>query len=247
AVVYAAGEIWRVNVNTGDKELLIRNEGDRYRLSTADFDVVYIAIHDTLRLISEWDSTYLMDENYDNWKTIGGYTCPQISEDGKAIVYLKISNAVASTYVNRLNLDTGVETVLWETTEYIKVIDYDFDRNLLLLNNIRLINLNTGMDTVLIKDYEEISGYTLWGPEMYSRYGRILDEKIIIDSYLNNGEYSKVFIDIDSLDNKSLKYGMRGIPNSDKTRYAFGTYTHIEIFNAHGTLIDTIRFPSNEL
>ncbi|MFO8061562.1 MAG: hypothetical protein R6U31_01400, partial [bacterium] len=159
--IWGGGEIWRIDVNTGEKELVLRKKGPEY---TITYEYAVITLQDTLRFISDWDSTFVMSENYDNWQAAGAYSHPQISEDGKEIVFLKESNEIEDVYVKKMHLDTGVETLLWETTANIKAMDYDFDRNLLLLNNIRLVNLNTGLDTVLLEHGDEISGYKVSDP-----------------------------------------------------------------------------------
>ncbi|MDY6788130.1 MAG: hypothetical protein SVK54_08410 [candidate division WOR-3 bacterium] len=241
--IWGGGEIWRIDVNTGEKELVLRKKGPEY---TITYEYAVITLQDTFRFISDWDTTFIMDENYDNWQPYGAYTYPQISEDGKEIVGLVISNEVETIYVKKFNLSTGEETILWETTDFFVTMDYDFDRNLLLLNNIRLVNLNTGLDTVLVKVGDEISGHIVYDT-YYSRYGRLFNDNIITDIWVENDVYSKVYIDADSLSNRSLKYGLRGIPNPDGTKFAFGSDNLVQIQDINGNIITEIAFPNNEI
>ena len=241
--IWSGGEIWRIDVNTGEKELVLRKKGPEY---TITYEYAVITLQDTFRFISDWDTTYQMDENYDNWEPFGPYTCPQVSEDGKKIVYLQESYEVEDVYVKELDLDTGIKTILWQGTGNIESMDYDFDRNLLLLNNIRLINLNTGMDTILLHHGEEIGSYTIYSPDD-SRYGIFLEDKIIIDVESNNALYNKVYIEIDSLDNKSVIYGLKGIESPDGSKYASGEDNGVEIRNSYGALITKIIFDNSGL
>ena len=238
--IWSGGEIWRIDVNTGEKELVLRKKGPEYTIS---YEKAVITLQDTFRFISDWDTTFLMDENYDNWQPYGAYTYPQISADGKEIVCLQKNYDVEEdAYITKIQLDTGEEAYLWQTGGLIKTMDYDFDRNLLLLDNIRLVDLNTGMDSLLIKDRDTIDGYLFSHPESYARYGRILNDSIQFDVNDN-----KIYVNINNLENRNVHHGLKGIPNSDKTLYASGEDNGVEIRDVNGSLITKVIFDSSGL
>ena len=237
--IWLGGEIWRINVNTGEKELLMRKKELAYYQEL--WDVRIVKNNDNYYLSGTFN-TYKIKEDFSGWDEFGDYTYPVFSSNGQYVV------AVARIYdIERYNLESGEEELLFQADEYVTSLDYDFDRSLLLLDNIRLVDLNTGTDTVLLYHGEEISGYSIYSPH-YARYGMFLENEIIIDIESGNNDiYSKVYIDTDSISNKILRYGLRGVPNSDGTRFAFGVDNGVEIQDGNGTVITKVIFDSSGL
>lgn len=232
--IWFGGEIWRIDVNTGDKELLMRKKELAY---DQEISHVRIVKNNDNYYLSGTHNTYKIKEDFSGWDEFGDYKYPVFSSNGQYVV------AVTRIYdIERYNLESGEEELLFQSEEYVKSLDYDFDRNLLLLDNIRLINLNTGMDSLLIKDRDTIDGYLFSHPESYARYGRILNDSIQFDVNDN-----KIYVNINNLENRNVHHGLKGIPNSDKTLYASGEDNGIEIRDVNGSLITKLIFDSSGL
>ncbi len=244
--IWVGGEIWRIDVNTGEKELLMRKKESEY---SQQIEAINIIKTNDNYFISGTFNTYQLREDFNGWDSIGNYAYPIFSDDGNTAIVAYIPDNYEDVYqIWKYNLINNTYENIYIPNEPIKSLDYDYNQNLLLINNIKLVDLNTGEETILIEDGETINGYSV---DIYSdRYGQLTDDYILIDfDTYNSHEYSKVFINIDSLTDKRLVYGLRGkqSPNGDKYAYERVNSNRIEIYNNVGYLIREILFDNDKI
>ncbi len=240
--IWGGGEIWRINVNTGEKELLMRKKESEYVIGP--IGGVHIDFINSNLYINGGYTIYKVNKNYEGWELfVDSIAFPNVSDDEQYLVGTHDNGNVVKYNIEKKSIET-----IYSNEMGNKVSDYDYDRNLLLINNIKLVDLNTGVETILLEDGETINGYSV---DIYSdRYGQLTENYILIDfdTYTSH-EYSKVFINIDSLLDKRLVYGLRGkqSPNGDKYAYERVNSNRIEIYNNVGYLTREILFDREQI
>ncbi len=244
--IWGGGEIWRINVNTGEKELLMRKKESEYAIG--DIEDITITIKDSLRLISDWAKTYKIEDEFTGWEEYGDFIHPIISSENKYIVALYRKGEY---FIKKLNIVNQSTEIVYTPEIIIDVLDYDYSRNLLLINNIKLVDLNTRVETILVE-----LGDTIDGKMIYSDggiHGDILKDTITIDVRTQNDVWNKVYIDINDYEQKTMRNGFMGVLSQDGVKGAHGHNSEggatgtIDIYSISGFIIKEIVFDRDEI
>jgi hypothetical protein len=231
---WVGGEIWRITASTGAKELLFREKGDKYWAWDNTTGMRINAINGNI-YICDVLFTYKVRDDFSEWDSLGSFTLPNVSSDEKYLVGIDEDGDVK---VKKYNLENNTSEELYVNDELITWLDYDYDRNYLLINSNKFVDLNTGQERIIIEERETIDSFQFIHPDLDSRNGRIRENNIQVDI----GD-KKVFIDLSDMNNKWVKKGVLGILSTDDSKYAVpGLFTD--------TLGDTISqwsIPFDEL
>lgn len=238
--IWIGGEIWRINVNTGEKELLMRKRESEYY---QQIEAINIIKTDDNYFVSGTFNTYQLREDFNGWDSIGNYVHPIYSDNENIVVAAYISNEYEDQ-IRRYDLIGNTYENIYTPSSLVKNLDYDYERNLLLINNTRLINLNTGMDTVFVEFGDSLQEYRVTSAS--ARNSIINDSLIIFDVQLGD-TWSKIYMDIDNFENISIRKGFMGQLSPDGSKGAHGHSHSVDIFSINGILLRTIEFPEDEI
>ncbi len=247
--VWVGGEIWRIDVNTGEKELLMRKKESEY---SQQIEAINIIKTNDIYFVSGTFNTYQLREDFNGWDSIGNYAYPIFSDDGNIAIVAYIPDNYEDVYqIWRYNLVNNTYENIYIPNEPIKSLDYDYDRNLLLINNIKLVDLNTGEETILVE-----WGDTIDGKMIYSDggiHGDIFRDTITIDVRTQNDVWNKVYINPIDYEQKTMKDGFMGIlsPNGLKGAHGHnsdgGATGTIDIYSVSGVIIKEIVFDKDKI
>ena len=235
---WTGGEIWRITASTGAKELLFRSKSNEYALNNADMSSVNGNTY-----ISGSGHTYKFSKNYDGWDTLGSFTFPIVSPDERYIV------GAGDEKVKKYDLVNGTEEELYNSGFIETWLDYDYDRNYLLVNSNKFVDLNTGEEVKLIEDGDIFNEhYSV--DERYINTGEIVDNKIFVNIMMVRDEETmevidggKAFIEIGNWDSRNLSFGIFGVLSPNRDKYAVpGLFT-----DTIGDTISQWSIPFDEL
>ncbi|MDD3804571.1 MAG: hypothetical protein PHW02_09360, partial [bacterium] len=145
---WTGGEIWRITASTGAKELLFRSKSNEYALNNADMSSVNGNTY-----ISGSGHTYKFSKNYDGWDVLGNFTFPIVSPDERYIV------GAGDEKVKKYDIVNGTEEELYNSGFIETWLDYDYERNYLLINSNKFVDLNTGEETIIAEITDTIGKY----------------------------------------------------------------------------------------
>ncbi len=253
---WSKGEIWRINVFTGEKELLLRREGDKYTgLST----VVKIDVLGDRKLISLDGNAYIMEGESTDWQEIEGiYEAEWINDNEIIGIDEENKNNIILYNIkdNIFNLLLNVNI----NTEYITHLAYNkINNKILISNDLSLIILSelseyarlNHFDTLIIND-------SIIGTINYYKCYFTNDNTIVVmtDIY-KDYETHNYLLEFDSILNVSNKYYYNEndiCPRKDMQIFANMIYIDIYknsdkiIFTDKlGNILSTVNFLLNQL
>ncbi len=236
---WVGGELWRINANTGEKELLFREKELEYW--ARDPKEIRIDVVNSHIYISGSRNTYKVKEDYSEWEIeIDSVICPVVSEDERYIVGTRVGGDVVKYDI----INRTVEVICEEPGGTVS--DYDYSRNYLLVNNNKFIDLNTGEDKE-IEPRDTIEEHCIISYSL--TVGKIEEEYITMDAVVwdLNKDYEdvigKIRVKINNFEQKEFYKNIQGILNPDGTKYAtLGLFT-----DTLGDTISTWSLPSDEL
>ncbi len=246
--VWVGGEIWRIDVYTGEKELLMRKKESEYALG--DIEIVNIRKSINSYYINNWFTTYKIHEDFNGWDSIGDYIFTNYSNDGNTTIALFSSNEYEDQ-IRRYNLTNNTYENIYTPNDLVKNLDYDYSRNLLLINNIKLVDLNTDAETILVEWGDIINGRMIYSDG--GIHGDIFRDTITIDVRTQNDIWNKVYIDPNNYEQKTMKDGFMGIlsPNGLKGAHGHnsdgGATGTIDIYSVSGVVIKEIIFDKDKI
>ncbi|MFO8061605.1 MAG: hypothetical protein R6U31_01615, partial [bacterium] len=241
----------RINVFTGEKELLLRREGDYYTgLST----VVKIDILGDKKLISLDGNAYIMEGESADWQEIPGiYEAEWINdneiigieeETGNIVRYNIINSNIDDSYYT---LNDGRNFISCNSSGSVCLISEDYKKFIILEDgNVKTI-YNSRIDTIINNNDSICIPYWYYKPFCINTTERI----IITNGYIN-GKPSDYLIILDSLNSlkksiiiKSTNY----VPRADM-EYAIAsdsTREEVLLYNSNNEIIKSIKFPLDKL
>ena len=257
---WAQGEIWRINVFTGEKELLLREEGDYY---TRQSNTVKIDILGDKKLISLDGNAYIMEGKSADWQEIPGiYEAEWVNEN--EIVGISEEAQALVKY------DLQTETV---TNEYYTVVT-GAKRNYLSydpISNDCMITIGS-KSLILFDNMEFKEQFSIVQDSFIDLDSNIFvcldfdkpfclsnNEKVIqISKYYPDGlDFYNYIMELDSNSMVSLLIEFDNsniIPNLSMDKFLIPSYISGEsimngliLYNKDKTVINTIIFPMDEL
>ena len=232
---WVGGEIWRITASTGAKELLFRSK-DGYAIDNAR---MYIA---NAHVYISGGSTAKVREDFSGWDNIGDFIYPIVSSDEIYIVGVETSDLKT---IKQYDESGSTVKVLYVNDELITWLDYDYERNYLLINSNKFVDLNTGEEVIVVKYLDRIENYIV----MKDPYrGKIEGDYITADLYLedtisNEAEFYKVVIYLNDLNDKKLLHNISGYRSPSGNYFA----TPGAILDTLGNIINTFEFSEDEL
>lgn len=241
-VVWTGGELWRIDVNTGEKELLLRKKGDKYAFSS--FSAVDIRKYNDNYYINDLENTYIMNNDCTDWEYFVDCTFINFTDNDTKLLAYKDNEIVKYNIADRTFENICQIDFFAESMEYSSVCDVVF------MSGRFLVDLDTGQVDTLI-DFK----YVFNGETVYTYYGKnseIRGNELSLDLELDNGEYSKLYMDLNDLDNCAFNKTCRGklSPDGEKGAYIFyasAGQTEIDIITETGTVISSIIFERAQL
>ena len=235
---WTGGEIWRITASTGAKELLFRSKSNEYALNNADMSSVNGHTY-----ISGSGNTYKFRENYDGWDTLGSFTFPIVSSDERYIV------GAGDEKVKKYDIVNGTEEELYNSGFIETWLDYDYERNYLLINSNKFVDLNTGEESILVEYGDRIEQYIVTGNSIN---GEIMENYIAMDMALRDtitdiryiGKL-KIYIEDNTI--KELNEKAYGFISPDGLKYASGYPHSVLITDTLGEWISNVEFEGDEL
>ncbi|MDY6787941.1 MAG: hypothetical protein SVK54_07435 [candidate division WOR-3 bacterium] len=119
---WSQGEIWRINVFTGEKELLLRREGDYY---TGLSSPIKIDILGDKKLISLDANAYLMEGESADWQEIPGIYEAEWVNENEIIGISEEAQALVKYDLESETITNEYYTVVSEVYRRYKHISYD--------------------------------------------------------------------------------------------------------------------------
>ncbi len=246
---WGGGELWRINANTGEKELLMSKKEWDY---AENVDVVNIKKVNNDYYLSSSFSTYKVREDFNGWDSIGNYVHPIFSDNGNTVVAAYISNEYEDQ-IRRYDLISNTYENIYVPSSLVKDLDYDYSRNYLLVNNRKFVNINTGEETIVVDNNTKIGKYTIGS--LYGtppKYGNIGSEYITMDIYLNDtltseDEYHKIRISIIDTIDKQVLENIQGVLSPDGSKYISASYDSIWVIDTMGNSLNKITFDGDKI
>lgn len=233
---WVGGEIWRITASTGAKELLFRSK-DGYHIDNARMYIVNGNVY------ISGGSTAKVREDFSGWDNIGDFIYPIVSSDEIYIVGVETSDLKT---IKQYDESGSTVKVLYVNDELITWLDYDFERNYLLINSNKFVDLNTGEEVVVVPNGEIIDGYYVVGN---AAYGKIWDEFITTEVWVSDTlDYTYIIkVEINNPTNKSILTNIQGVSNPSKDRYAYYSHSRIIVTDTLGNEISETAFSDTEL
>ncbi len=242
---WVGGEIWRITASTGVKELLFRGKESTYYdhgwPENMRMDISNGHIYVSNDLI-----TYKVREDFSDWDSLGYFTLPNVSSDEKYLVGIDEDGDVK---VKKYNLDNNTSEELYVNDELITWLDYDYERNYLLINSNKFVDLNTGEEVIVVNESTRIGKYlvaSLYSVPMVNAC--ILNDDILMDIYLvdtisNESNYKKIRVSFEDTTDKEVLENLNGVRSPNGYYYA----TSGGFVDSLGNRISTFEFPEDEL
>jgi hypothetical protein len=236
---WVGGEIWRITASTGAKELLFRSK-DGYAIDNAR---MYIA---NAHVYISGGSTAKVREDFSGWDNIGDFIYPIVSSDEIYIVGVETSDLKT---IKQYDESGSTVKVLYVNDELITWLDYDYERNYLLINSNKFVDLNTGEEVIVVNESTRIGKYlvaSLYSVPMVNAC--ILNDDILMDIYLvdtisNESNYKKIRVSFEDTTDKEVLENLNGVRSPNGYYYA----TSGGFVDSLGNRISTFEFPEDEL
>ncbi len=239
---WSQGEIWRINVFTGEKELLLRREGDYYTgLSTP----IKIDVLGDRKLISLDGNAYIMEGESADWQEILGiYEAEWVNENEIIGIEGETGNVI------KYNLDTEIKTIEVNPDFEIRYFNYFSENDLMIytdysefiIKNSSTEKRYSNNDT-LITIYNDTLGTLLGNTKAYRSDSGYIYHRVNID---HNVKFIKFDDNLDLLESYSFN-DLGVIPRSDFDIFLYAQENSIEILDKDHNIVQTVYFELDQL
>ena len=241
------GEIWRINVFTGEKELLLRRTGDKYTgLSTA----VKINLLGDRKLISLDGNAYVMEGESIDWQEIEGiYEAEWINDN--EIIGIKEENGNIVKY----DIETNTEEIILDSDMQAKHFTYECEgEKISIIRSNSFVIRDNSNDSIKLSFNDSLiynsnlfiplgfrnSYFTNYQTVIVSAGGKLND---IRSNYLFEINFDSELLNIISYDNWNI------IPNIDFKSIIISNSDEsaIIVLDRDKNVLNTIYFPLDQL
>ncbi len=238
---WSKGEIWRINVFTGEKELLLRREGDKYTgLST----VVKIDVLGDRKLISLDGNAYIMEGESTDWQEIEGiYEAEWINDN--EIIGITEDNSII-----QYDLLTEEKSIKYEIDIIPRYFNYFNLYDICIISDLSIFTFYNKMDNRTFQRFETLlteTGDTL-GVLGYNNKCFISENNIM--NHRINLENRVCFLQIDTNLNVQGIFSLNDIgvmPRNDFKYFLCFTDNSVKLVDENNNEIKTIYFPLDQL
>ena len=256
---WSQGEIWRINVFTGEKELLLRREGDYYTgLSTP----IKIDVLGDRKLISLDGNAYIMEGESADWQEIPGIYEAEWVNDNEIIGISEEAQALVKYNLQSETITNEYFTVVTEDKR--NYLSYDpISNDCMITTNFSSLvifeNMNFQEKLVIKEDTFIDADSNLFVCDWYNEPFCLNDNSRVvqIDGYdLYKSEYHSYLLELDS--NNKFKSLINiddeyMIPNNTLDCFIIPIYKQeyvengLQIYNKELEVISTTLFPLDRL